>query len=54
VHAVLERRALWSSWLEHGWRLDLPDAREPDPRDVRGTIGDEAADRLRAMAEAPA
>ncbi len=50
AHALLERRAEWSAWLEHGWRLDLPDAREPDPRDLRGSLGDAAADRLRALA----
>jgi manganese/zinc/iron transport system permease protein len=47
---VLERRALWSAWLEHGWRLDLPDAREPDPSDLPGSLGDEHTDRLRALA----
>jgi manganese/zinc/iron transport system permease protein len=53
--AVLERRDLWTKWLEHGWRLELDDAREPDPTNVRGSLGDEATDRLRALAaEAPA
>lgn len=46
VHALLDRRELWSVWLEHGWKLDLPDAREPDPRDLRASIGDEFTDRL--------
>ena len=41
AHAVLERRDLWSAWLEHGWRLQLPDAREPNPADLRGSLGDE-------------
>jgi len=50
AHAVLERRELWSAWLEHGWRLALPDAREPDPTDLRGSLGDEYTDRLRALA----
>ena len=50
AHSVLERRDLWSAWLEHGWRLDLPDAREPDPSDLRGSLGDEYADRLRSLA----
>jgi manganese/zinc/iron transport system permease protein len=36
--------------LEHGWRLKLPDAREPDPRDLRASLGDEHADRLRTLA----
>ena len=46
------RRALWSAWLEHGWRLDLADAREPDPTDLRGSLGDAAADRLKALSHA--
>ncbi len=49
VHALLDRRELWSVWLEHGWRLDLPDAREPDPRDLRNSIGDEMTNRLVAI-----
>jgi manganese/zinc/iron transport system permease protein len=52
AHVVLERRELWSAWLEHGWRLDLPPAVEPDPGDLRASLGDEAADRLRALAGA--
>ncbi len=54
AHALLERRQLWSAWLEHGWRLQLPDAREPDPHDLRASLGDEAADRLAALAAADA
>jgi manganese/zinc/iron transport system permease protein len=46
AHAALEDRRLWSAWLEHGWRLGLADAREPDPRDLRGSLGDDAAQRL--------
>jgi len=46
---ALQRRVLWSAWLEHGWRLALTDAREPDPRDLRGSLGDAAIARLRAM-----
>lgn len=46
AHALLERRNLWSIWLEHGWRLSLPDAREPDPRDVRSSLGSEYTDQL--------
>lgn len=54
AHAALERRHLWTLWLEHGWRLDVPDAREPDPRDLRASLGDELTDRLARMgAEAP-
>ena len=50
AHAVFERRDLWSAWLEHGWRLRLPDAREPNPADLRGSLGDEYVERLRALA----
>ncbi|HWH14565.1 MAG TPA: metal ABC transporter permease [Miltoncostaeaceae bacterium] len=50
AHAALESRTLWAAWLEHGAHLGLPDAREPDPRDVRGSLGDVAADRLMALA----
>jgi manganese/zinc/iron transport system permease protein len=50
AHAALEDRRLWSAWLEHGWRLEIADAREPDPRDVRGSLGDELTDRLLALA----
>ncbi len=52
AHAVLERRELWSAWLEHGSELELPDAREPDPTDLRASLGDEYADRLHALARA--
>lgn len=54
AHAVLERRELWSAWLEHGWRLDLPDAREPDPTDLRASLGDACADELQRLAAAGA
>ncbi len=50
AHTVLEQRDLWSAWLEHGWRLELGDAREPDPTNLRGSLGDEAVDRLAALA----
>jgi manganese/zinc/iron transport system permease protein len=53
AEAVLERRELWSAWLEHGWRLQLPDAREPDPTDLRASLGDRQADELRRLAAAP-
>jgi manganese/zinc/iron transport system permease protein len=49
VHALLEKRDLWSAWLEHGWRVHLPDAREPDPRDVRASLGDDLTDELIAV-----
>lgn len=49
VHALLDRRELWSVWLEYGWRLELPDAREPDPRDLRNSIGDEMTNQLVAI-----
>ncbi len=54
VAELQERRRLWSLWLEHGWRLDLPDAREPDPLDLRRSIGDRSADRLLTFATAEA
>lgn len=50
AHALEERRHLWAAWLEFGGRIDLPDAREPDPRDLRGSLGDEVADQLHALA----
>lgn len=50
AHVLVERRELWSLWLEHGWRLELPDAREPDPTDLRSSLGDLYADRLTALA----
>jgi manganese/zinc/iron transport system permease protein len=45
-----ERRALWSAWLEHGPSIRLPDAREPDPADLRGSLGEDAVARLRVLA----
>jgi manganese/zinc/iron transport system permease protein len=54
AHRALEGRRLWSAWLEHGWRLRLPDAREPDPRDLRASIGEDAVAELQAMATAGA
>lgn len=54
AHAMLERRALWSAWLEHGWKLDLPDAHEPDPTDLRRSLGDETVERLKGLAAAAA
>lgn len=50
AHSVLERRELWSAWIEHGARLGLADAREPNPADLRESLGDEAAERLRLLA----
>ena len=52
AHSVLERRELWSAWLEHGAELELADAREPDPSDLRGSLGDQAANRLKSLAAA--
>lgn len=46
----LGRRDDWTLWLEHGWRVRLPDAREPDPRDLERSIGPEAMARLRELA----
>lgn len=51
ARAAQQRRELWSLWLEHGSRLDLPDAREPDPYDLAATVGDDGMRRLRALAE---
>jgi manganese/zinc/iron transport system permease protein len=50
AHALLDRRRLWSAWLDHGWRLGLADAHEPDPRDLRVSLGDDNVDRLEALA----
>ncbi len=52
---LVESHRLWSLWLEHGWRLHLPDAREPDPLDLRRSIGDLNVSRLLSFArpEAP-
>lgn len=52
VHGLLDQRRLWAAWLEHGWQLRIADAREPDPRDLRGSLGDEAVARLEALAGA--
>lgn len=51
---LADRRALWSAWLEHGASVRLPDAREPDPTDLRGSLGDDAVEQLRRLsADAP-
>jgi manganese/zinc/iron transport system permease protein len=50
AHRALEGRSLWSAWLEHGWRLRLPDAREPDPRDLRASLGEDAVAELQSLA----
>jgi manganese/zinc/iron transport system permease protein len=44
-----ERRALWSAWLEHGPSIRLPDAREPDPVDLAGSLGEDAVAQLRKV-----
>jgi manganese/zinc/iron transport system permease protein len=46
---LADRRALWSAWLEHGALVDLPDAREPDPTDLRGSLGADAVEQLRRL-----
>lgn len=46
VHALLEQRSLWTAWLEYGWTLDIPDAREPDPRDLKASLGDDLTNTL--------
>jgi len=40
----------WTAWLEHGWRLGLPDARDANPLDVAGSLGAEMAQQLTRMA----
>ena len=47
---AVERRQLWSLWLEHGARLDLPATCEPDPRDLQRSLGPERVARLRGLA----
>ena len=47
---LADRRALWSAWLTHGAAVRLPDAREPDPADLRGSLGEDAVRQLRALA----
>jgi manganese/zinc/iron transport system permease protein len=49
---ALARRNDWGAWLEHGWRLERPDAHEPDPTDLEATIGRDGIARLRALATA--
>jgi manganese/zinc/iron transport system permease protein len=46
---LADRRALWSAWLAHGASVRLPDAREPDPTDLRGSLGDDAVEQLRRL-----
>jgi manganese/zinc/iron transport system permease protein len=47
---LAERRELWKAWLAHGADVHLPDAREPDPVDLRGSLGEDALAQLRALA----
>ena len=49
VQTLFDRRELWSAWLENGWRIELPDAGEPDPRDLRASLGDDLTDELLAF-----
>jgi manganese/zinc/iron transport system permease protein len=49
VQTLFDRRELWSAWLENGWRIELPDAGEPDPRDLRASLGDDLTDQLLAF-----
>src|SRR5690606_24387150 len=46
AHRILGRRDCWTAWLEHGWRLHLDDAPEPDRRGVRRSLGQPAASEL--------
>jgi len=51
---LADRRELWKAWLAHGAEVRLPDAREPDPVDLRASLGDDAVAQLRALtAERP-
>ena len=43
------RRELWSLWLQHGASLHLPDAEDPDPRDLAQSLGEHRVARLRAL-----
>ena len=47
---LADRRALWTAWLAHGASVELPDAREPDPADLPGSLGADAVAQLRALA----
>jgi len=46
---LADRRALWTAWLEHGASVRIPDAREPDPTDLRGSLGDDAVRQLELL-----
>lgn len=46
---LADRRALWSAWLAHGAAVRLPDARDPDPADLYGSLGEDAVRQLRAL-----
>jgi manganese/zinc/iron transport system permease protein len=46
---LAERRELWTAWLAHGASVRLPDAREPDPSDLRGSLGVDAVAQLRRL-----
>jgi manganese/zinc/iron transport system permease protein len=49
---LADRRALWTAWLEHGASVRIPDAREPDPSDLRGSLGDDAVRQLELLVSA--
>lgn len=49
-----DRRELWSAWLAHGAQVALPDAREPDPADLRASLGEDAVAQLRLLSAAAA
>jgi manganese/zinc/iron transport system permease protein len=51
---VAQRRALWTAWLTHGPSIRLPDAREPDPADLAGSLGPDAVAQLRRLTKAAA
>lgn len=50
---LADRRALWTAWLTHGASVRLPDAREPDPADLRGSLGEDAVRQLRRLGGQP-
>lgn len=50
--SILEREQLWTAWLKHGHQVSSPGVREPNPVDIRGSLGDETANRLLALTRA--
>lgn len=46
---LVRERHLWSLWLVHGWRVPLPDAREPTPATLHEVIGRSGIATLTAL-----